>query len=62
MYILAEALPSFICVHAASTHAIQTQVSLEKFNRMVYLDPIMHQPAGNEQLVFHTFVLAPDTD
>ena len=51
MYRLAEALQTFISVHAASTHAIQTEVSLKKFNHMVYLDPIMHQSAGNEQFV-----------
>ena len=36
MYILAEALQNFISGDAARTLAIQTQISLEKFNHMVY--------------------------
>ena len=45
MYILAEALQNFISTHATNTLNIQTQVSFEKFNYMVYLDPIMHHSA-----------------
>ena len=74
MYILAEALQNFIDVHAASTlktsntgpcckhPKIQTQVSLEKFNHMLYIDPIMPHSAGTDQYAFHTFILVPDND
>ena len=42
MYILTEALQNFISVYAASTLKVQTQISLEKLNHMVYFDPNMH--------------------
>ena len=39
-----------------------TDVSLEKFNHVVYFDPIMHHSTKGDQFAFLTFHLVPAYD
>ena len=58
MHMLAEALQNFFSANAVIRLNMKTQVPKEKFNNMVYFEPIMHHSA----FAFHSFLLAPDTD